>query len=160
MSEHKRLAFSTLDSNMVSNTIGGVDVALLKKSSQEATNRTSGFGGTNLKSGPFSDSLLSQRAAPPLTSATATASTGNERAKKTIRLNLELFGTNSDTYPEFNYSKLMHLEKVCNRNNREITNINLVMQRLLKTSSFKSISQILLFHYKTCRIFKSYEEFI
>lgn len=31
---------------------------------------------------------------------------------KTIRINVELFQTDSNKYPEFNYAKLLHVEKV------------------------------------------------
>lgn len=33
-------------------------------------------------------------------------------ASKTIRLDLNLFEPNADSFPEFNYSKLLHVEKV------------------------------------------------
>lgn len=36
----------------------------------------------------------------------------NHSGKPTIRLNIELFQTDSENYPEFNYVRLMRLEKV------------------------------------------------
>lgn len=33
-------------------------------------------------------------------------------ASKTIRLDFNLFEPNADSFPEFNYSKLLHVEKV------------------------------------------------
>lgn len=42
----------------------------------------------------------------------AVSNTERKGNQKTMRLSLELFATDSSTYPEFNYSKLLHLEKV------------------------------------------------
>lgn len=36
----------------------------------------------------------------------------SKSATKSVRLELELFETDMNTYPEFNYSKLLYLEKV------------------------------------------------
>lgn len=36
----------------------------------------------------------------------------SKSANKSVRLQLELFETDSNRYPEFNYSKLLYLEKV------------------------------------------------
>lgn len=45
----------------------------------------------------------------------STNSTDKKSSNKTIRLSLELFQTDSCSYPEFNYSKLMHVEKVSSK---------------------------------------------
>lgn len=39
-------------------------------------------------------------------------SSATKGSTKTIRINVELFQTDSNKYPEFNYAKLLHLEKV------------------------------------------------
>lgn len=35
------------------------------------------------------------------------------QASKTVRLQLNLFEPTADSFPEFNYNKLFHQEKVC-----------------------------------------------
>lgn len=52
--------------------------------------------------------------APPDKSAATTTSAvgGGKGANKTLRLKVELFQTDSNKYPEFDYSKLLHVEKV------------------------------------------------
>lgn len=35
------------------------------------------------------------------------------QASKTVRLQLNLFEPTADSFPEFNYNKLLHQEKVC-----------------------------------------------
>ncbi|KAI8130470.1 yemanuclein [Lucilia cuprina] len=45
------------------------------------------------------------------TTGNASATTATKGSTKTIRLNVELFQTDSNKYPEFNYAKLLHLEK-------------------------------------------------
>ncbi|XP_062126375.1 LOW QUALITY PROTEIN: yemanuclein [Drosophila sulfurigaster albostrigata] len=69
----------------------------------------------------ISSSISSHNAVPPMLSrfgdfldtdtALQSNSKGNKNSNKTIRLQLELFETDSYRYPEFNYSKLLHLEK-------------------------------------------------
>lgn len=39
---------------------------------------------------------------------------GAAAASKTIRLNLKLFEPNAESFPKFNYSTLLHVEKVRN----------------------------------------------
>lgn len=56
----------------------------------------------------FGSSFLDPQPELPGTSANQKAS----KTAKSIRIKLELFETDSDKYPEFNYSKLLYLEKV------------------------------------------------
>lgn len=42
----------------------------------------------------------------------STSGLGNKNGSKTLRLKVELFQTDSNKYPEFDYAKLLHVEKV------------------------------------------------
>lgn len=58
----------------------------------------------------FGADFLAQTEKP--TTGTTSSSAAAKGSTKTIRLNVELFQTDSSKYPEFNYAKLLHLEKV------------------------------------------------
>ncbi|XP_036323928.1 yemanuclein [Rhagoletis pomonella] len=104
MSEMKRVSFTTLSSSTSSTTnfgpgssaagglLGGIGSGALPASSSR-------FG---------ADFLPSQQNADRVGAAGGSA---DRKSNKTMRLAIELFPTDSCQYPEFNYSRLMHLEK-------------------------------------------------
>ena len=86
MTEAKRVTLTTISNSVTSSLL------------------TTGSSGT-LR---FGADLLSQTDKPTTESCPA----GGKGSNKTIRLNIELFETDSVKYPEFNYAKLLHVEKV------------------------------------------------
>lgn len=86
MTEAKRVTLTTISNSVTSSLL------------------TTGSSGT-LR---FGADLLSQTDKPTTESYPA----GGKGSSKTIRLNIELFETDSVKYPEFNYAKLLHVEKV------------------------------------------------
>lgn len=97
MSEMKRVAFTTLGTDLPSvrrSSNGNFSAAALFQDDEAAMLPPSTGGTTDAAS----------------TSATRVTSQGH--GPKTFRLKLELFDPNVDTFPEFNYSKLVHVEKV------------------------------------------------
>ncbi|XP_037913237.1 yemanuclein isoform X4 [Hermetia illucens] len=96
MSEMKRVAFTTLGTDLPSvrrSSNGNFSAAALFQDDEAAMLPPSTGGTTDAAS----------------TSATRVTSQGH--GPKTFRLKLELFDPNVDTFPEFNYSKLVHVEK-------------------------------------------------
>lgn len=95
MSEPKRVVFSTLSSSVTGAGAGA-------------------SSGNGVISSSTTAAALHRFGAPdPVTSLKSSSSSGGSGAKpaKTIRLNMELSASNSNSFPEFNYSKLIHLEK-------------------------------------------------
>lgn len=101
MSEMKRVSFTTLSNTTLSTTnfgpggsaagglLGGISSGALTASSSR-------FG-------------AGQQNADRVGTAGGSA---DRKINKTMRLAIELFPTDSCQYPEFNYSRLLHLEKV------------------------------------------------
>lgn len=87
MSEAKRVTLTTISSNISSSLTTGAPSGNFR------------FGADFL---PQTDKSATAPSAPA----------GTKVLAKTIRLNVELFQTDSNKYPEFNYAKLLHLEKV------------------------------------------------
>ncbi|XP_001964637.3 yemanuclein [Drosophila ananassae] len=67
----------------------------------------------------FGSSFLDPQPELPGTSANQKAS----KTAKSIRIKLELFETDSDKYPEFNYSKLLYLEKKKAKKLKQVTSV-------------------------------------
>ncbi|XP_054725649.1 yemanuclein isoform X1 [Anastrepha obliqua] len=104
MSEMKRVSFTTLSSSTSSTTnfSAGASVTVGVSggiNSGALTTSSSRFGADFLSGQQNSD-----RVGP-------TGASADRKSNKTMRLTIELFPTDSCQYPEFNYSRLLHLEK-------------------------------------------------
>lgn len=104
MSEMKRVSFTTISSTTsVSNFGAGGSAAtgvVGAISGGALSTNTSRFGVDFFSGQPNPDEL------------NVTDAHSDRKNNKSMRLTIELFPTDSCKYPEFNYSRLLHLEKV------------------------------------------------
>ncbi|XP_055902513.1 yemanuclein [Eupeodes corollae] len=123
MSEIKRVGFTTISSSVSSNI--GTGSVSGNGSGAPSLSASGGNGAISAMAMATSsaalhrfgvpDPVTSQKSGSSITAAgstgTGAGTTGTSKQNKTIRLNMELFASNSNSFPEFNYSKLIHLEK-------------------------------------------------
>ncbi|XP_055849097.1 yemanuclein [Episyrphus balteatus] len=117
MSEIKRVAFTTISSS-TSASLNGPGGGASSSSLLSSASASGGNGAISSMSMATSSAALHRFGVPdpPVTSqkstgGSSTTTTTTSKLNKTIRLNMELFASNSNSFPEFNYSKLIHLEK-------------------------------------------------
>lgn len=113
MSEIKRVAFTTIStsstSSSVNSNIGGSGGLVASSFSASGGNDAVATSSAALHRFGVPDPVTSQKSGVAGSSSASTAT--SKLSHKTIRLNMELFASNSNSFPEFNYSKLIHLEK-------------------------------------------------
>ncbi|XP_055380993.1 yemanuclein [Condylostylus longicornis] len=105
MSEIKRVQFTTISAHTSQNSIAlisggsGITAASCETGSTNSINANSGFG-TGSVTASTSKSVNNTG-----------SNSSNSGKNKTFRYDLELFEPDSKVFPEFNFSKMMHIEK-------------------------------------------------
>lgn len=104
MSEMKRVSFTTLSSTTSIPNFGA------RVGTATGVSGTIGGGALSTNASHFGVDILSGQTNPDGIS--ASDANADRKNNKSMRLTIELFPTDSCKYPEFNYSRLLHLEKV------------------------------------------------
>lgn len=92
LGEHKRVSLTTISSSIT------------QRSNINNNNNEAGFSAMPSIFSRFGSDFMEPDAVQPNKS--------GKSSTKSVRLQLELFETDASRYPEFNYSKLLYLEKV------------------------------------------------
>lgn len=104
MSEIKRVAFTTISTTSTSSSVNSNIGNVASGGNDAAATSSAAFHRFGVP-----DPVTSQKSGVAGSSSASTAT--SKLSNKTIRLNMELFASNSNSFPEFNYYKLIHLEK-------------------------------------------------